>query len=58
MLQVYKGFHSVFAAMASEESPVGERSEPRVACYSSLGEGGDRGDMLSRSVRSPTKVVH
>ena len=29
MLQVYKGFHNVFAAMASKASPVGERSEPR-----------------------------
>ena len=29
MLQVYRGFHSVFAAMASKASPVGERSELR-----------------------------
>ena len=29
MLQVYKGSHSVFAAMASKASPVGERSELR-----------------------------
>ena len=36
MLQVYRGFHSVFAAMASKASPVGERSELRLANSLSL----------------------
>ena len=63
IVSIFGHFHYMLrvsppAALASEASSVGERSEPRVACYSSLGEGGDRGDMLSRSVRSPTKVVH